>query len=390
MKTIKQCIIYIICFLIMSGVTGCSSSGEAEETLEKIYQEGYEDAVKMNPSGSLEMVREMVSRFGEAGYAAVDSENQINMVENEQVIYFCNKAAAKEEAEVTILVISYSDSLIRYDLRTEEGKINVIREYFQYQDDYLEKKSTDSYSVNSWKYTEEGYFIFDGSWFSEENYALTLSEAEEHTALRVLPLDEKCRELNRKYIRPIGYGLNNMFILDWNEKDFGGLDFYDLFDIFYSKVNGQESPYTLDEDWSVGTIYQIPREDFEKVIMTYFNIDSDTLQSKVGFSVENGTYEYKPRTFYESEYPQIPYPEVIEYAENSDGTLTLTVNAVFPDENTSKACCHEVVVRPLNNGEVQYVSNHIISLENNDMPTWHVDRLTEEHWNELFPDVLVR
>lgn len=65
---------------------------------------------------------------------------------------------------------------------------------------------------------------------------LTLSDTPEHTALRILPLDETCRELNRKYILPVGYEQNNIFLTDWSEEDFGDLDFYDVFDIFYSPV----------------------------------------------------------------------------------------------------------------------------------------------------------
>ena len=59
--------------------------------------------------------------------------------------------------------------------------------------------------------------MFSGVWFSEELYVLTLSEAEEHTALRVQPLDETYRVLSRKYLRPISFEQNNMFIVDWSE-----------------------------------------------------------------------------------------------------------------------------------------------------------------------------
>ena len=75
--------------------------------------------------------------------------------------------------------------------------------------------------------------IFEGNYFSEENYVLTLSGTSEHTALRVMPLDEKCREWNRKYLLPVGYGQNNLFLCDWTESDYGDLDLYDIFDKFY-------------------------------------------------------------------------------------------------------------------------------------------------------------
>lgn len=40
-----------------------------------------------------------------------------------------------------------------------------------------------------------------------------------YTALRVEPLDEKLRVLNRKYIKTIGYDSNNLFTTNWDESD---------------------------------------------------------------------------------------------------------------------------------------------------------------------------
>ena len=43
---------------------------------------------------------------------------------------------------------------------------------------------------------------------------------------RVEPLDEACRELNRKYVMPVGYAGNKLFITNWNQSDYSQLDFY--------------------------------------------------------------------------------------------------------------------------------------------------------------------
>ena len=118
--------------------------------------------------------------------------------------------------------------------------------------------------------------------------------------------------------------------------------------------------------------------------MKYFNIDSETLQSKTIYDLENLTYEYKPRGFEEVEYPEYPYSEVVGFTENNDGTITLTANVVFPYAGDSKVYAHEVVVRPLEDGGVQYVSNRIIPSEDNYRETWHTPRLTLEEWEELY------
>ena len=142
--------------------------------------------------------------------------------------------------------------------------------------------------------------------------------------------------------------------------------------------------YVADDNLSVSAVYQIPKEEFESVIMKYFNIDSETLQSKTIYDSENLTYEYKPRGFEEVEYPEYPYSEVVGFTENNDGTITLTANVVFPYAGDSKVYAHEVVVRPLENGRVQYVSNRIIPSEDNYRETWHTPRLTLEEWEELY------
>ena len=355
-----------------------------EDEIIEICSQLYKKASEENKIADLETVRIIVNQFGENGYPAVDSRNQINMTEPEKVVEFCEKVDAQEEAEITILEVSYLGGFVKYDLHTKDGNVDVVRSYYKYENGNMKREVIGNYQAEYWNYTEEGYLMFSGVWFSEELYVLTLSGAEEHTALRVQPLDETYRELSRKYLNPISFERNNMFIVDWSEEDFGDLNFYDMYDILYPKVNGQYAPYVADDNLSVSAVYQIPKEEFESVIMKYFNIDSETLQSKTIYDSENLTYEYKPRGFEEVEYPEYPYSEVVGFTENNDGTITLTANVVFPYAGDSKVYAHEVVVRPLENGRVQYVSNRIIPSEDNYRETWHTPRLTLEEWEELY------
>ena len=394
-----------ISFVLILSISGCSDAPPEENTVSEtvidvqaIQEESEEDADEIisvcidlyekaeeeNKLADLETIRSIVNRLGENGYSAVDSRNQINMTEPEKVVEFCEKVDAQEEAEITILEISYLGGFVKYDLHTKDGNVDVVRSYYGYENGEIQKEVTGRYQAEYWNYTEEGYLMFSGVWFSEELYVLTLSGAEEHTALRVQPLDETYRELSRKYLNPISFERNNMFIVDWSEEDFGDLNFYDMYDILYPKVNGQYAPYVADDNLSVSAVYQIPKEEFESVIMKYFNIDSETLQSKTIYDSENLTYEYKPRGFEEVEYPEYPYSEVVGFTENNDGTITLTANVVFPYAGDSKVYAHEVVVRPLENGRVQYVSNRIIPSEDNYRETWHTPRLTLEEWEELY------
>ena len=355
-----------------------------EDEIIEICSQLYKKASEENKIADLETVRIIVNQFGENGYPAVDSRNQIDMTEAEQVEWFCEMVDTQEEAEITIIEVSYLGGFVKYDLETKDGNVDVVRSYYKYENGNMKREVTGSYQAEYWNYTEDGYLMFSGVWFSEELYVLTLSGAEEHTALRVQPLDETYRELSRKYLLPIGFEQNNMFIVDWSEEDFGDLNFYDMYDILYPKVYGTNIPYVADDNLGVGAVYQIPKDDFERVILLYFDIDSETLQSKTIYNAEDKTYEYKPRGFEEVEYPEYPYSEVIGFTENGDGTLTLTANVVFPYVGDSKVYAHEVVVRPLENGGVQYVSNRIIPSEDNCEETWHTPRLTAKEWDEIY------
>ena len=395
----------VISFVLMLSVSGCSDAPPEEDTVSEtvidiqaipedskenaeeiinICIDLYKKAAEENKIADLETIRSIVNCLGENGYPAVDSRNQVDMTEAEQVEWFCEMVDTQEEAEITIIEVSYLGGFVKYDLETKDGNVDVVRSYYKYENGNMKREMTGSYQAEYWNYTEDGYLMFSGVWFSEELYVLTLSGAEEHTALRVQPLDETYRELSRKYLLPIGFEQNNMFIVDWSEDDFGELNFYDMFDLLYPKVYGTNIPYVADDNLGVGAVYQIPKDDFERVILPYFDIDSETLQSKTIYNAEDKTYEYKPRGFEEVEYPEYPYSEVIGFTENGDGTLTLTANVVFPYMGDSKVYAHEVVVRPLENGGVQYVSNRIIPSEDNCEETWYTPRLTAKEWDEIY------
>ena len=354
------------------------------EPIAEILNDIYEEAVSANTLGSLNTMRCMVARLGENGYVAVDGGNQIDMTQAEQALAFCKAVDEKEMDELTIIVVMEM-GIRKFDLKTEDGNVNIVRGYYQYdQNGSLQNRSTVSYPADFWQYTAEGYLIFEGSYFSDESYILTLSGTPEHTMLRILPLDEKCREYNRKYILPVGYGQNNLFLCNWNEEDFGDLDFYDLFDRFYPMIHRKPVPYMADENLGVGAVYQVRGELFENVIGAYFNMDQETLRSKTTYISELAAYEYRPRGFYEVEYPDIAYPEVVSYTENEDGTVTLHVNAVYPNGNMSKEFSHTTVIRPFSEGSFQYVSNEIILPEGDNDIWWHSNRLTEEEWKEVY------
>ncbi|MDE6387708.1 MAG: short-chain isoprenyl diphosphate synthase [Lachnospiraceae bacterium] len=405
MKKHALCIMVLAGILLMSGCGGQQdvhnelvqkpdSVSAADDDLNtddiiKLYQEIYDEVTAsytVDGIQSLETIENIIKRLGEHGYSAIDSGNQVDMVQKEQVLRFCESIEQSKEAQLTIWVVDTPEKLYGYHLSTEEGKVDVVKEHYQYNNVCFVKAGSVRYTADSWQYTNEGYLIFTGSSYSEQSYVLTMSDVPEVTALRVEPLDIKCRELNRLYMLPIGYGRNNMFLCDWSGDDYDELDFYDAFDRFYSMIYGQPVPYLPDENINIGAVYQIPEEEFENMLMKYLPADKDRIRSHTKYVSEKKVYEYRPRGFYEAEYTNIPYPEVVDYVTNDDGTVTLTVNAVYPSESTSKAYTHEVVVRPLEDGGFQYVSNKMLPSKDDYSTSWHTDRLTEEEWEKIYEE----
>ncbi|MDE5933316.1 MAG: hypothetical protein K2H40_12685 [Lachnospiraceae bacterium] len=354
------------------------------ECIEAVYCAVYEEAIRTNTAGSLDMMRSMIAELGKRGYAAVDSENQVNMVNPELVIQFNEAVEAGKVAKLMIVVPSCSGGLTKYDLETEKGKVNIVREYDQYESGYLKRRSIAAYSAEAWQYTDEGYLLFQGNYYSEESYVLVLDDEPESAALRVEPLAEKCRELNRRYILPVGYQMNELFLMDWSEEDWSGINFYDMFEVLYDKADGHSSPYVMNPNPNIGEIYHVPEEEFETVIMRYFKIDREVLRARTSYLSQERAYEYRPRGFYELGYSNIPYPEVVDYEVLPDGTIALTVSAVFPYEGTAEAYSHKVVIRPLQDGSFQYVSNEILTPEADYDVWWYSERLTEEAWKEIY------
>lgn len=341
-----------------------------------VYQNIYEEIIAEGKFESTELMQSVINRLGEEGYSAVDNENQIDMVCPEQIKKFCGQVEAQEEAEAVLIVVMSATSLVRYEFTTKDGNVEVQRIYCQYKGDALEIVSIENYPAYTWVYSKEGYLFF------EEYHMPGFDGPSGYTAVRVEPLDEICREFNRKYLRMVGYDQNNLFTSDWSEDDFRELNFYDLYTVLRQMKSGQHGIVDFYEE---GVSYEIPRSEFESVFQTFFQIDGDVLQQHTVYHKETETYQYRERGMFDfAPTPNIPYPEVISYEENLDRTITLTVNAVWPAENRGKAFSHEVVIRLLEDGGFQYVSNHVIPSADNVTITWYSERLSDDEWKEYY------
>ena len=389
----------VILTLILAGylLAGCSVSGnESSNTSSETetvtdQDDSITDISKIEQiyintdkgqNDSLICVRNIIESLGDNGYIAIDSQNKVDMVNADKIRQFIKSQESGEHDEILVLQVSDLGGISFLELNTDEGKVSVSQTFYSFLNDRLFQTTHSEFVADHFEYSDEGYLLIEGSWDSSEKYVLTMSEEEEHIALRVEPLDEKCRGLCEKYIEPVSYNLNNIFITDWDEGNFCNLDFYDIFERFYKETYGKDCPYTMNDDLSTGNEYEIPAEEFENVIMQHFKVSSKELHTLLRYNSDKNVYIYRPRGFGEFDYAEVPYPEVTAYEENEDGSMTLSVNAVYPYGNTSKQFSHRVTVADID-GRIYYLSNEIPGGEEPDL-WWHADRLSDDEWDENY------
>ncbi len=364
---------------------GCSpdtdSSGGAgtlseSEQLARGYIEIYAEARKAGTLGSLDTIEDIVDALGEAGYPAVDTENQVNMVRPEVIRGFYDSVEEGEAAETSLFLVTDDGGFVRYDLTSEDGTVHVERSRLGWEDGKPGAEKVDSYEAHTWKMDEESGYLY-----VEKAQPAGYDGSIGYTAVRVEPLDGELRELNRKYILPVGYRHTNLFLTDWEESDYGEIDFYDLFEEFYEEEYDKSIPYASDFEKRT---YEVPARVFEAAVTRHFQIDTDTLRAHADYDSDTSAYLYVTRCREDWGHPCFVTPEVRGYEELEDGALKLKVCSVSQQDNPAHTFSHEVVVRTFPGGEYQYVSNRVLPADHELDMDWYAERMTEQEWEEQY------
>lgn len=217
--------------------------------------------------------------------------------------------------------------------------------------------------IKEWEYLENGWF----------RYELCVPEPPEVTEIvngsylvRVKPRSDECRQLSEKCVLPLGYQGNNLLCSNWSADHMEYLDYNGLYEYLYRMKYGERFCPGNDLDG-------IPAEEFESVIMAYLPISVEQIREWAVFDEEMQTYSwanlgcgnYAPAFFGTS------VPEVIQFRENEDGTVTLTVEAVCPMVIGDEAVItHELTVLFADDGSFQYLGNKILYDGIRDIPEY--------------------
>lgn len=322
----------------------------------------------------LNQTRTVIESMGSKGYIAVDVENQINMANAENAEMFLSEVAENRDAGCTILQVMYDKSFVRFDFKSGGNNVMITRRFYVWENNCFVEKNEENYKAYTWKYTD-GYLFF-------ERYRMGGYDGDSaYTALRVEPLDEKLRVLNRKYIKTIGYDSNNLFTTNWDESDMNKINYYDIYEALYKMKYGMSSPYS-DE----GVTYMIEGKLYEKVFQEYLPVSTDVLQHVNVYDVSRQMYQYRTRGMFDhSVTPLVPFPEVVDAEYNADGTITLIVNAVSEKDESGRLFTHKVTIKEKENDGFEYVSNDVLTMGKEGI-YWYRDRLSDKEWQEYYGD----
>ncbi|MFR7906481.1 MAG: DUF6070 family protein [Coprococcus eutactus] len=322
----------------------------------------------------LNQTRTVIESMGSKGYIAVDAENQINMANAENAEMFLSEVAENRDAGCTILQVMYDKSFVRFDFKSDGNNVMITRRFYVRENNCFVEKNEENYKAYTWKYTD-GYLFF-------ERYRMGGYDGDSaYTALRVEPLDEKLRVLNRKYIKTIGYDSNNLFTTNWDESDMNRINYYDIYEALYKMKYGMSSPYS-DE----GVTYMIEGKLYEKVFQEYLPVSTDVLQHVNVYDVSRQMYQYRTRGMFDhSVTPLVPFPEVVDAEYNADGTITLIVNAVSEKDESGRLFTHKVTIKEKENDGFEYVSNDVLTMGKEGI-YWYRDRLSDKEWQEYYGD----
>ena len=361
------------------------------KTASDACRETYANADKgegINVTLSNATVAQMVADIGNAGISCIDYLGECNMQSYEQLDEFGKSIYLTSGLITGTYVIVYQDGhLTGFNLVRESGNWHLIAISGEWEkDNSFRTFSEGRYSVGGVSYTNRGWLIYSRNTSDFDDNQKKNTDA--YTMVKVLPLDATARTLCRTYIKPIGYLENNLFTTTWSTANMGPIDFNSLYAYLFGMYHGTEmlSSYNVRNYYKsyAGTrLYVVPTDSFETVVQNYFDIDSSTLKNISDYSYSAGGYFFLGynRDYY-SVIPRTPDPEIVSYTYNSDGSITMVVDAVNKWYATDSAFEHVLTVMPTKRG-FKYISNQLVESEDNILPDQKLSELLDVEKKKL-------
>lgn len=300
-----------------------------------------------------------------AGYAVIDTDEKYPAyLQNAKGLQAFWQAVQQGKTAEQVIVWLLPNGDFVYTCLTNNSEGGAILEASGHwnEKNTLEVMDLNKQEVLDWTLTDSNKFYYK----IMETYAPTI---EHYTMIRLMPVDKQLYDQTAAYILPVGYDRTNLFLCDWNSKNYGKLSLNDVLEYLYLHDTGEyldasQFAYNSEPYYS-----KIPAQLFEGIILPHFDISQAELRQLAHYDKASNTYPWQEQGGSNISYFPTITPEVTACHQNKDGTITLTVNAMCTEFKTDCLFTHEVTIRPGTNGGFQYLGNRITYRSDEQQPS---------------------
>ena len=297
----------------------------------------------------------MIKKIKQQGYSVTVSEDYSNMENYKRFSSFLAKAQEKQKGSGVIYEVHSEGSIGREKFIYDGKEMFLLASNASWDDNGKPIITFVSYTrIKKWRYSRKGWFCYE---LCVPEYPEVTEMVDGSCLIRIKPMSDNKRKLSRKCVRGLAYQGNNILCSNWDQEHMQKIDYNGLYEYLYAmkykkKFNGKKYPSG------------IPKDQFEQLIMEYLPVSREDIEKYASYNEKKKTYDwmrlgcfnYAPNFFGTS------IPEVTKIKHNSNGTVTLTVDAVCEMVLGNEAVItHELTVKFNKDGSFRYLGNKILN-----------------------------
>lgn len=297
----------------------------------------------------------MIKKIKQQGYSVTVSEDYSNMENYKRFSSFLAKAQKKQKGSGVIYEVHSEGSIGREKFIYDGKEMFLLASNVSWDDNGKPIITFVSYTrIKKWRYSRKGWFCYE---LCVPEYPEVTEMVDGSCLIRIKPMSDNKRKLSRKCVRGLAYQGNNILCSNWDQEHMQKIDYNGLYEYLYAmkykkKFNGKKYPSG------------IPKDQFEQLIMEYLPVSREDIEKYASYNEKKKTYDwmrlgcfnYAPNFFGTS------IPEVTKIKHNSNGTVTLTVDAVCEMVLCNEAVItHELTVKFNKDGSFRYLGNKILN-----------------------------
>lgn len=306
----------------------------------------------------------MIKKIKQQGYSVTVSEDYSNMENYKRFSSFLAKAQEKQKGSGVIYEVHAEGSIGREKFIYDGKEMFLLASNASWDDNGKPIITFVSYTrIKKWRYSRKGWFCYE---LCVPEYPEVTEMVDGSCLIRIKPMSDNKRKLSRKCVRGLAYQGNNILCSNWDQEHMQKIDYNGLYEYLYAmkykkKFNGKKYPSG------------IPKDQFEQLIMEYLPVSREDIEKYASYNEKKKTYDwmrlgcfnYAPNFFGTS------IPEVTKIKHNSNGTVTLTVDAVCEMVLCNEAVItHELTVKFAKDGSFKYLGNKILNNGIEEIPTY--------------------